>query len=217
MYRVNASLTDMPPEIGRCRIFNPGWLENESIWLHMEYKYLLEVLRSGLYEEFYRDLKTVLIPFQNPKTYGRSILENSSFIVSSASKDKRLHGKGFVARLSGSTAEFLQIWLTMNMGKELFFMDKENRLCLKFAPILNGWLFAKKTRTYAFNFLGKVRVVYHNSSLKNTYGKNRVTPSNIVFSQKDGKRVEIKGDTIPSPYASEIRARLIKQVDVYLD
>lgn len=33
--------------------FTPGWLENESIWLHMEYKYLLELIRNGMYEEFF--------------------------------------------------------------------------------------------------------------------------------------------------------------------
>ena len=31
-----------------------GWLENESIWLHMEYKYLLELIRNGMYEAFLR-------------------------------------------------------------------------------------------------------------------------------------------------------------------
>ena len=106
----------MPEEIGRCRIFTPGWLENESVWLHMEYKYILELLKAGLYEEFYDNFKRVLIPFQDPRQYGRSILENSSFLVSSAFPDKRLHGNGFVARLSGSTAEFLEIWLKINSG-----------------------------------------------------------------------------------------------------
>jgi hypothetical protein len=52
MYKVTAPLSSMPEEIGRCRVFTPGWLENESIWLHMEYKYLLEILKQGLYEEF---------------------------------------------------------------------------------------------------------------------------------------------------------------------
>ena len=54
MYKVNASLASQSHEIGRARAFTPGWLENESIWLHMEYKYLLEVLKAGLYEEFFR-------------------------------------------------------------------------------------------------------------------------------------------------------------------
>ncbi|MCK5083787.1 MAG: hypothetical protein KAR31_12840, partial [Candidatus Omnitrophica bacterium] len=53
MYKVNASLSGESEEIGRARIFPAGWLENESIWLHMEYKFILELLRSEMYEEFY--------------------------------------------------------------------------------------------------------------------------------------------------------------------
>src|SRR3989339_2149590 len=113
MYKVNASLADQPIEIGRCKIFTPGWLENESIWLHMEYKYLLELLKAGLYKEFFADFKDVLIPFQNPKTYKRSILENSSFLASSAHPNPDIHGQGFVARLSGACAEFIDIWVIM--------------------------------------------------------------------------------------------------------
>ncbi|MDP2044231.1 MAG: cellobiose phosphorylase, partial [Candidatus Omnitrophota bacterium] len=130
MYKVTASLSSMPEEIGRCRIFTPGWLENESIWLHMEYKYILELLKTGLVKEFYSEFKNVLIPFQDPQRYGRSILENSSFLVSSAFPDKKLHGNGFVARLSGSTAEFLHIWLVMNTGANPFILDRNGQLNL---------------------------------------------------------------------------------------
>ncbi|MDP2923847.1 MAG: cellobiose phosphorylase, partial [Candidatus Omnitrophota bacterium] len=116
MYRLNASLSDEPLEIGRSRIFVPGWLENESIWLHMEYKYLLEVLKKGLYEEFFKDFYNCAVCFLEPRTYGRNILENSSFIVSSAYPDKSLWAKGFVARLSGATAELLNIWVMLCLG-----------------------------------------------------------------------------------------------------
>ena len=80
----------------------------------MEYKYLLEILKAGLYAEFFEDFKQILIPFQDSQVYRRSPLENSSFLVSSAHPDEKLHGAGFVARLSGSTAEFLEIWLRNN-------------------------------------------------------------------------------------------------------
>ncbi|RME84323.1 MAG: cellobiose phosphorylase, partial [Caldilineae bacterium] len=53
MFKVNASLAGEPHDIGRARAFIPGWLENESIWLHMHYKYLLELLKQGLYAEFF--------------------------------------------------------------------------------------------------------------------------------------------------------------------
>jgi len=215
MYKVTASLKSMPEEIGRCRVFTPGWLEHESIWLHMEYKYLLEVLKQGLGEEFYQDFKNVLIPFQKPAQYGRNILENSSFIVSSAFPDKSLHGNGFVARLSGSTAEFLEMWLIMNLGNNPFILNEKNELNLKISPILAGWLFHSKDKTYSFNFLSKTWAVYHNPKRKNTFGKGAVRPKKIIFYDLEQKLVEIPSDTIPSPYAQQIRDRQIKRIDVY--
>ena len=53
-------------EIGRLRAFTPGWLENESVFLHMAYKYLLEVLRAGLHDEFFADMRRGLVPFLDP-------------------------------------------------------------------------------------------------------------------------------------------------------
>jgi hypothetical protein len=215
MYKVTAPLGTMPEEIGRCRVFPPGWLENESIWLHMEYKYLLELLKCGLIAEFYQDFKNVLIPFQNPYRYGRNILENSSFLVSSAFGDHNLHGNGFVARLSGSTAEFLQIWLLMNAGKSPFFLNDKKELNLRFAPLLCGWLFDAKG-DYSFNFLSKIRVAYHNPKRKNTYGKDAAKIKKIILSG-GGSPQEILSETIPAPYAEQIRSRKVSQIDLYLD
>ena len=48
MYKLNASLRQERHAIGRARAFTPGWLENESIFLHMHYKYLLALLTAGL-------------------------------------------------------------------------------------------------------------------------------------------------------------------------
>ncbi|MFA5095777.1 MAG: cellobiose phosphorylase [Candidatus Omnitrophota bacterium] len=213
MYKVTAPLAGMPEEIGRCRVFTPGWLENESIWLHMEYKYLLELLKRGLYEEFYADLKNTLIPFQKPAVYGRSILENSSFLVSSAFPDKRLHGNGFVARLSGSTAEFLEIWLTMNIGKNPFFLN-EGGLALRFEPKLAGWLFDKKGR-YSFNFLGRIKVTYLNPRRKDTFGKDPLKVVKIVL-WENGRPIELNSPVIPPPYAEKTRSRQINKIDIYL-
>jgi len=217
MYKSTSSLKGMPEEIGRCRVFTPGWLEHESVWLHMEYKYILEILKCGLYDEFYEDFKNTLVPFQNPQRYGRSILENSSFLVSSAFPDKTLHGNGFVARLSGSTAEFLQIWLIMNVGVRPFFLDDKGELNLRFRPILKGWFFRAKDKTYSFNFLSRVRVTYHNPARKDTFGKAAAKPVKITFKDEDGNPVRVSCDTIPSPYAQQIRARKIELIDIFLD
>ncbi|MDD5108700.1 MAG: cellobiose phosphorylase [Candidatus Omnitrophica bacterium] len=215
MYKVTANLDSMPEEIGRCRVFSPGWLENESIWLHMEYKYILELLKKGLVNEFYEEFKNVLIPFQNPQRYGRSILENSSFLVSSAFADKRLHGNGFVARLSGSTAEFLHIWLIMNTGVSPFSLDKSGQLNLTFKPYLAGWLFSKKGK-YSFNFLSKILITYHNPKRKNTFGKNAAEIIKIVIFENNNQTV-INSTTIPPLLAEKIRSRRVNKIDIYLE
>ncbi len=235
MYKVNADLANESEEIGRCHIFPPGWLENESIWLHMEYKFLLELLRSGLYEDFFENFKNVLIPFQNTERYGRSILENSSFIVSSAHSDESLHGRGFVARLSGSTAEFLHIWLLMSIGQNPFTLSAQGELILNFRPTLPGWLFTQKettidflnqagrwgkitlpSKTYAFNFLGKTLVVYHNPKGKDIFGQAKPVIKEVSITYPNLKRpVIIPGSSITPPYSTDIRDRKVERIDVY--
>ncbi|MDP2980458.1 MAG: hypothetical protein Q8N67_00120 [Candidatus Omnitrophota bacterium] len=222
MYKISESLEGVSKEVGRSSIFTPGWLENESVWLHMEYKYLLEILKKDLYEEFFEDFKNVLIPFQKPERYGRSIFENSSFIVSSAFLDKRMHGRGFVARLSGSTAEMLNIWLLMNAGKEPFSVNEKGEVNLRFSPILPSWLFTKKAKkgfpknTYAFKFLGKTLVVYHNPKMKDTVGKNSVKVNSIVLEYDDGRKIDIQKDIIGPPYSLDVRDRKVKRIDIHL-
>ncbi|MFA5118210.1 MAG: cellobiose phosphorylase [Candidatus Omnitrophota bacterium] len=216
MYKVTASLMDMPEEIGRCRIFTPGWLENESIWLHMEYKYILELLKRGLYKEYFEEFKNVLIPFQDPQCYGRSILENSSFIVSSAFPEKKLHGNGFVARLSGSTVEFINMWLIMNIGHTPFFLGEDGQLQLRVKPVLPGWLFDKKG-FYMFHFLSSVVVTYHNQKKKDTFGKSGVSVKRISFKDESAHPVILNSDTLPAAYAQGVRNRQITALDVYLE
>ncbi|MDO4321952.1 MAG: hypothetical protein Q4C61_05440 [Lachnospiraceae bacterium] len=159
MYKVNTSLMSSTFELGRCRAFTPGWLENESIWLHMEYKYLLELLKSGLYREFIQDFHRAAIPFLDENVYGRSLFENSSFLASSANPNPAIHGKGYVARLSGSTAEFLQMWQIMMFGAKPF-GQADGRLTLKFSPLIPSYLIDEKKRIEA-SFLGKTKVIYH--------------------------------------------------------
>lgn len=234
MYKVNESLVDQPMEIGRTRIFSRGWLENESIWLHMEYKYLLELLRGGLYEDFYKDTQTMLVPFLDPKVYGRSILENSSFIASSANPDPAVHGTGFVARLSGSTAEFIHIILHMNVGERPFRLNAKGALEVHFAPALAGHLFTKKAEqaawwvggrqktvalpanSYSFCFLGNTLVTYHNPLRRNTFGARGVKPLSWKITGADGKVVVVKGDAVGGPLARAIRDRKISRIEIEL-
>lgn len=214
MYKVNAPLLCESAEIGRSRAFTPGWLENESVFLHMEYKYLLEVLKSGLYDEFFEDMRNALVPFLDSEVYGRSPLENSSFIASSANPDASLHGAGFVARLSGSTAEFLSMWSTMMAGEKPFRL-RNGQLCLTLKPILPQWLFEEQG-VLSFRFLGNCDVTYHNPAGKNTYGKDGVTVHRIVLATEEGAEVEFQGGVITEPFASKVREGRIRRIQAYL-
>lgn len=235
MYKVNAALAPAPVEAGRSRIFPPGWLENESVWLHMEYKFLLEMLKGGLHEEFFEDFKKALVPFQPAERYGRSPLENSSFIASSVFPDPSFHGTGFVARLSGSTAEFLQMWLWMNVGKKPFFLSHDGKVSLRFEPHLPADFFLKQeaARTfapldgeerkirvpkdaYAFLFLGKTLVVIHNPKRLDTFGRRRATVRKIALTDAAGKKTEWRGDTIPAPWSLKVRDGFVPRIDLEL-
>jgi hypothetical protein len=234
MFKVCAPLCKEMPQIGRCRVFSRGWLENESIWLHMEYKFLLELIKNGLYEEYYREFFNCLIAFQKPRIYGRSPLENCSFLASSAFMDKRLWGNGFVARLTGATAEFINMWLIMNIGKEPFRLNKQGELLLEFKPILHRDLFLRHKNkadyfdatgkrittefpagSYAFLFLGKTMIIYHNPKLRNTFGRGAVSAKEIVF--MDGRqRININSGSIGPPYAAKVREGEISRIDIFL-
>jgi hypothetical protein len=211
MYRTNASLEHQPMEIGRLRAFTPGGLENESIFLHMEYKYLLEILRAGLYGEFFEDFRNALVAFQDPIRYGRSPLENSSFIVSSAHPDSSLHGAGFVARLTGATAEFLSMWNLMMVGSSPFF-TQDGKLYLRLRPALPEWLFDQEN-TVRFTFLGQCQVTYFNPARANTYSKTVHIQS--IGLDLDGEEIELRGDVIGPPYAAMVRDGRIRRIGVY--
>jgi hypothetical protein len=212
MYKVNAPLKHESIEIGRAKIFTPGWLENESIWLHMEYKFLLELLKAGMYKEFFSEIKNTLVPFMDPGKYKRSILENSSFLVSSAHPNQENHGRGFVARLSGAAAEFIEMWLIMTTGKNIFSLDQNGKLIFKLAPILPAWLF--KNGELSFKLLGSIEIVYLNKKKKDTYEAG-IEPLSYKLIFED-KELEIKGPIVEEPNSLLIRERKVNKIIVNL-
>lgn len=210
MFRLNASLESQPHMIGRARAFTPGWLENESIWMHMAFKLMLELLRKGMFEAFYHEFELHVPAFMDPAVYGRSPLENSSFIASSAHPDPSLHGNGFVARLSGSTAEFLNMWVIMTAGFMPFNLEG-GELTLTMQSLLPGWLF-KEDGTFKYKLLGSCDVTLHNPSKVDTFN---IKPARIVFRTLVGEEVSIEGNKIASPYAGMAREGKIGAMDVY--
>lgn len=211
MYKTSESIEQETNEIGRARAFTPGWLEREAIFLHMTYKYVLGLLKAGLYDEYFEAVKTNLVPFLKPEVYGRSTLENSSFIASSVNPNPHIHGQGFFARLSGSTAEVLSMWTMMMYGKTPF-TTKDHELIAEFKPILPGWLFNEQGEI-SFKFLGHTQVTYVNPSKKSTYSDDCVV--NKIVLQNNDQVIEVNQSYLSEAYAKDLRNGLYEQVTVY--
>lgn len=214
MYKTSEPMDDTSGEVGRLKAFTPGWLEREAIFMHMEYKYLYAMLKAGLYEQFFEDAGTMLPPFLDPSVYGRSTLENSSFIASSVNPDEALHGRGFVARLTGTTAEMLSMWFMLMAGKEAFGFEN-GELSLKLRPILPGRLFDGDGKV-CFRFLGRTEVAYINAARRDTFGTDGVKPVKYVLTGGKGEAVELNGSVIPAPYAEAVRSGDFASITVHL-
>lgn len=199
-YKTSVKLDEMSYELGRIRAFTPGWLERESNFLHMTYKYLLGLLKGGLYDAFFDEIKSNLVCFMDPNVYGRSTLENSSFIASSLNPNPSVRGQGFVARLSGSTAEMLSIWNMMMFGNSIFHYTDE--LVFSPSPILREDFF--KEGCVKTTLLSKIEFIIENKTSLPTYSEQVMVDYYVI----DGRRVhEIKGDL-----ALKVRNGLVKQV-----
>jgi hypothetical protein len=235
MYKVCDSLQEETHELGRIISYPRGWIENESIYTHMEFKWLLEILRSGQADLFYREMKNLLPPFMSPDAYGRSTAENCSFIVSSVYLDPKEHGRAFQPRLSGVTAEWLEIWTLMVAGPNPFELDSQGKLCLALKPSLADWLFTEKDHTYpywnpttgweevkmpadsfAFVFLGQTLVIYHNPKRGSTFGPQAVDINGCNFYFADGTELRQEGPIFGQELAQAVRAGQVRKMDVSL-
>ena len=226
MYFLSASLRGQSYDMGRQIAFAPGWLENQSIWMHMSYKYYLQLIRGKLYDQFFAEFRGGgILPFMDSEVYGRPLMECSSFIASSAFPDDSIVGKGFLARLSGSTAEFMDIWKLMFIGPEMFYMNDRGELEMQLVPALPSWLFEddesdgtpmfddEGNHLVKFKLFANVPVTYHNPGGGNLYGVN---PKSYKVVMSDGKEVAIDGPTIPAETAIVIRRmKGVTSLDAY--
>lgn len=210
MYKVNESIAGVSFEAGRARAFSPGWLENESVWLHMEYKYLLELLKSGLYNEFSEAFRDAAVPFMDPIRYGRSPLENVSFLASSANPDPSRWGRGYVARLSGSTAEFLEMWQIMFFGKCPFHKTREG-LALTFMPFIPTYLIPTDGLLRA-TFLGSIPVTYKCPGRS----AGPFSPVQWILKFRDGREEAVDGPALAEEDARAVRDGLVVEMLVTL-
>ncbi len=209
MYKTSDDLDEYGYEIGRIRAFTKGWLEREANFLHMTYKYLLGLLKSGQYDLFYEEAKDNFVCFMDPEVYGRSTLENSSFIATSNNPNPMVHGQGFVSRLSGSTAEMLSMAHMMIFGKQLYSVANGS-LQLKLAPSVPKEYF--KDGILKAKFHG-VDIIFQNPNNQDSY---LLKPTCYVL-KKEGHILDtINSQQIPEPYSKQIRNREIDQVIVNL-
>jgi hypothetical protein len=230
MYRVNEPLGENALELGRIGVFNYGWLENGSIFLHMHYKFVLEMVRAGLIDEFYEQIEQLLVAFRDPAEYRRNPVENSSFLVSSGfATDPRQHGRGCVARLSGATVEFLHLWTHLFFGANPFAFE-EGTLFFKPAPVLSKTFFSTSERTVnPFGFdeilpensvacavLGATLLVYINSTRQDTFGDAAVRPCRYLLYRRDGVMQTVEDLHLEGPVAEELRLGQFRRVDVVL-
>jgi len=226
MYFLSADLTGQSYDMGRMMAFAAGWLENQSIWMHMSYKYYLQLLRGGLYDTFYSEMRGGgMLPFMDPDVYGRSLMECSSFIASSAFSDPSVAGRGFLARLSGSTAEFLSIWKLMFMGPNPYIMNDDGDVEMQLVPALPIWLFedmeagAEGKRdddgnlVVSYKLFASIMVTYHNTLGTDLFD---VLPKSYIVHMDDGSTVEVEGSTVPTETAVQIRKLVgVDTIDVY--
>lgn len=221
MYTISASLEGQSFDLGREMAFASGWLENQSVWLHMSYKFYLELLRHDLLEEFYGEMQEGgVLPFMNADKYGRSLMECSSFIASSAFEDPSLRGRGFLARLSGSTAEFLSMWTLMMIGHNPFTLDRNGGLRFQLLPAIPRWLFTtnddRETSWVSFKLFGSITVKYHhNRGAENLF---RVPPTRYVVGLLDGQMLNVEGPYVKGDLADKIRRVVfVATIDVYFE
>ena len=212
MYKTSECLNNESHEIGRIRAFTKGWLERESNFLHMTYKYLLGLIKAGLYDEFYEAIETNLVCFMDPEKYGRSTLENSSFIAPSNNPNPKLHGQGFFARLSGSTVETINMWSMMMTGGQPFKME-DGELVLSFEPKLHTRFF-KQDGTLSFKFLKNIDVTYVNESMTSTYERCDIHRIKLI---NEDHTVTLEGDAIRGDEAVNVRNGLYNSIKLYMN
>lgn len=211
LYKTSESLDALSMEFGRIRAFTPGWLERESDFLHMSYKFFLGLFKSELYDQFYTDIRHGMTCFMDPHIYGRSPLENSSFIATSNNPDPSKHGQGFFARLSGSTSEVLSLWKLMFFGRELFSLENDV-LTFKVAPKLPVSFF--KDGVVQTKLFSSIRVTIHYEGTQPTYDASVKVDA---YELHDGQTsIRIPNSVIKGKEAEAIRALRYQQIDVYM-
>jgi hypothetical protein len=180
----------------------------------MTYKYLLGLLKAEAYDAFFEAMNDGFTCFMDPLIYGRSPLENSSFIATTNNPDLSKHGQGFFARLSGSTAEVISMWKRMIFGPSLFSL-KDGNLAFQIKPFLTKDFFINgKIESRLFSDI-QVTILYlghlptFDSRIQVAYYEVKVKSIDQI------QRVD--GPVIQGDLAQQIRDKLVTEIRVFLE
>jgi hypothetical protein len=177
----------------------------------MTYKYLLGLLKAEAYDAFFEAMNDGFTCFMDPLIYGRSPLENSSFIATTNNPDPSKHGQGFFARLSGSTAEVISVWKRLLLGKTLFSVVN-NQLQFQIVPLAPSSFYLNNTiKTTLFS---DVEVVLEKID------KNKEHASTVVgyhlYKTATAQPMLVDQPTITGELAHAIRSRQFAKIHVLL-
>lgn len=75
--------------------------------------------------------------------------------------------------------------------------------------------FVQPKNTFAFNLLGETLTIYHNENRLDTYSQDaKITKIDLY---KDGQPVQsFEGDTVPAPFAAQIREGAFDKIEVVI-
>lgn len=203
IYKTSTSLDKQSKELGRICSFNPGWLERESDFLHMTFKYLLGLLKAGYYEEFFNACKNNLPCYMKPQIYGRSIFENVSFIAPSNHINKKLHGQGFYARLTGANTEVINMVYLLCFGETLFSYN-DHKLSFRVTPHIPLSLF--KDDEIKISLFKDISITFINKNHRD-------------YEHQDDLEYLIDGQTykiVPNDISIKIRNREVRNIKIII-
>ena len=96
------------------------------------------------------------------------------------------------------------------MAGETPFLMEDGGLVLRLCPVLPDWLW-DNAGIIRFTFLGHTQITYHNPQKQNSW---QSTIQTITLTPHVGEAITINQDTIPAPYAEQVREGYFRSIDV---
>ena len=69
---------------------------------------------------------------------------------------------------------------------------------------------------FAFKFIGRTLVIYHNEKRKSTFGKDQAQVVAYTLQYRDGTTGAVPGDSLDTSSAMDVREGQVRRMDVVL-